>query len=79
MKATDKNNNKAEERLQTDLHLDQNGNPPDYLLQAKKEGSQELVDKYNINDQAHEMSSSDDFVKTTSNFNHAKKDKNPKK
>jgi hypothetical protein len=34
-------------------------------------GSQYLVDKYNINDQAHSDSSLDDFVKTTSGFRHA--------
>lgn len=34
-------------------------------------GSQELVDKYNINDKAYSDSSKEDFVKTTSNFHHA--------
>ena len=34
-------------------------------------GSRYLVDKYNINDQAHEDSSLEDFVKTTSGFKHA--------
>lgn len=34
-------------------------------------GSQYLVDKYNINDQAHSDSSLDDFIKTTSGFRHA--------
>jgi hypothetical protein len=34
-------------------------------------GSRYLVDKYNINDQAHSDSSLDDFVKTTSGFRHA--------
>lgn len=39
-------------------------------------GSQFLVDKYNINDQAYSDSSLDDFVKTTSGFRHAE-DVNP--
>lgn len=34
-------------------------------------GSRELIDKYNINDQAHSDSSKDDFVKTISNYHHA--------
>lgn len=34
-------------------------------------GSRELIDKYNINDQAHSDSSKDDFVKTVSNSTHA--------
>lgn len=37
----------------------------------KHKGSRELIDKYNINDQAHSNSSKDDFVKTISNYNHA--------
>ena len=36
------------------------------------DGSEELIEKYNINDQAHSNSSKDDFLKTTSNFNHNK-------
>ena len=35
------------------------------------EGSDELIKKYNVNDQAHANSSKKDFVKTTSNFNHS--------
>ena len=34
-------------------------------------GSEELINRYNINDQAHSDSSLDDFVKTTSAFRHA--------
>ncbi len=34
-------------------------------------GSRELIDKYNINDQAHSDSSKDDFIPTVSNFHHA--------
>ena len=37
-------------------------------------GSEDLVDKYNINDKAHFDSSKEDFVKTTSNFKHAAED-----
>jgi len=37
-------------------------------------GSQELAEKYNINDKAHTDSSAKDFVKTVSNFNHANND-----
>lgn len=38
---------------------------------APHRGNEYLVDKYNINDKAHFDSSTDDFVKTTSNYNHA--------
>ncbi len=34
-------------------------------------GSRELIDKYNINDQAHSDSSKEDFIKTVSNFRHS--------
>ncbi len=34
-------------------------------------GVRELIDKYNINDQAYSDSSPDDFVKTVSGYNHA--------
>jgi len=34
-------------------------------------GSEELVEKYNINDKAYSDSSKKDFVETTSNFHHA--------
>jgi hypothetical protein len=34
-------------------------------------GSGKLIDRYNINDKAHEESSVDDFVETTSAFRHA--------
>jgi hypothetical protein len=37
----------------------------------KHRGSEELIDKYNINDQAHSDSSAKDFVKTVSEFHHA--------
>ena len=43
----------------------------DYLDDPQHKGSRELIDKYNINDQAHSDSSKDDFVKTISNYNHA--------
>lgn len=33
-------------------------------------GSKELIEKYNVNDQAHSNSSKEDFIKTTSNFHH---------
>lgn len=35
------------------------------------EGSEKLIEKYNINDQAHSNSSEKDFIKTTSNFKHS--------
>ena len=37
----------------------------------KHRGSEALIEKYNINDQAHSDSSKDDFVKTVSEFHHA--------
>jgi len=37
----------------------------------KHEGSEELIEKYNINDQAHSDSSAADFVRTVSEFHHA--------
>lgn len=37
-------------------------------------GSEELIQKYNINDQAHSNSSKEEFIKTTSNFHHADED-----
>ena len=43
---------------------------------SQHKGSRELIDKYNINDQAHSDSSKDDFVKTISNNNHADGSKN---
>ena len=43
----------------------------DYPADLQHKGSRELIDKYNINDQAHSDSSKDDFVKTISNSNHA--------
>lgn len=43
----------------------------DYPDDSQHKGSRELIDKYNINDQAHSDSSKDDFVKTISNFKHA--------
>lgn len=48
-----------------------NGENADNGKTANNNGSQFLVDKYNINDQAHSDSSLDDFVKTTSGFRHA--------
>lgn len=39
------------------------------------EGSEELIKKYNINDQAHSNSSQEEFIKTTSNFHHSKENK----
>lgn len=39
--------------------------------EASHLGSEELIEKYNINDQAHSDSSLEDFVKTTSAFKHA--------
>lgn len=39
--------------------------------EEKHKGSRELIDRYNINDQAHSDSSKDDFVKTISNSTHA--------
>ena len=44
---------------------------PDFP-KKKNNGSIELIEKYNVNDQAHSDSSKDDFVKTVSNFNHKK-------
>lgn len=43
----------------------------DYPADPQHKGSRELIDKYNINDQAHSDSSKDDFVKTVSNSTHA--------
>ena len=37
-------------------------------------GSEALVEKYNINDKAYSDSSKKDFVETTSNFHHADED-----
>ena len=48
----------------------------DYPADPQHKGSRELIDKYNINDQAHSDSSKDDFVKTISNFKHADGSKN---
>lgn len=42
-------------------------------------GRQFLIDKYNINDQAHSDSSLDDFVKTTSSFKHEPDETNDNK
>jgi len=39
--------------------------------EAHDDGRRALIDKYNINDQAHSDSSADDFIKTTSGFTHA--------
>lgn len=41
---------------------------------AVDNGSQELVDKYNINDKAYSDSSKKDFVETVSKFRHAEQD-----
>lgn len=38
-------------------------------------GSEELIDKYNINDQAHSDSSKDEFIDTVSNFHHSDESK----
>lgn len=43
---------------------------PDFH-ENKNKGSKELIQKYNVNDQAHANSSEDDFVKTVSNFKHS--------
>ena len=43
----------------------------EYPDDPQHKGSRELIDKYNINDQAHSDSSKDDFVKTVSNATHA--------
>lgn len=43
---------------------------PDFP-ENKNKGSKELIQKYNVNDQAHGNSSEDDFVKTVSNFKHS--------
>lgn len=43
---------------------------PDFP-ENKNKGSKELIEKYNVNDQAHANSSEDDFVKTVSNFKHS--------
>lgn len=48
----------------------------DYPKDLEHKGSRELIDKYNINDQAHSNSSKDDFVKTISNSTHADGTKN---
>ncbi|MDR6966415.1 hypothetical protein J2X31_000408 [Flavobacterium arsenatis] len=45
-------------------------------MDLQHKGSRELIDKYNINDQAHSDSSKDNFVKTISNNNHADGSKN---
>ena len=51
----------------------------DHPNDPQHKGSRELIDKYNINDQAHSDSSKDDFVKTISNYNHADGSKENKK
>ena len=43
----------------------------DHPNDPQHKGSRELIDKYNINDQAHSDSSKDDFIKTVSNATHA--------
>ena len=39
-------------------------------------GSEELIEKYNINDQAHSDSSLEDFIPTVSNFKHGENEDN---
>ena len=56
-----------EEREVNDSTNSQNPANPD----SEDNGSQELVEKYNINDKAYADSSKDDFVKTVSKFHHA--------
>jgi len=41
---------------------------------ADHPGRQELIDNYNINDQAHSDSDKENFVKTVSNFHHNDED-----
>lgn len=50
------------ERASQDQHTGQE--PAEY------EGSRDLIDGYNINDQAHSQSSKADFIRTISNFHH---------
>ena len=49
----------------------QDGTNNDLRNDHHDDGSEQLVDRYNINDKAHSDSSLDDFVNTTSNFHHA--------
>lgn len=51
-----------------DLHSDTDSRKP---AEPEDNGSQELVERYNINDKAYSDSSKDDFVKTVSKFHHA--------
>lgn len=44
---------------------------PNKATFMKQEGRAALIERYNINDQAHAKSSPDDFVETTSQFHHA--------
>lgn len=59
--------------------ITKDGTNSDYPKDLEHKGSRELIDKYNINDQAHSNSSKDDFVKTISNYNHADGSKENKK
>lgn len=43
------------------------------------DGSKELIEKYNINDQAFSNSSKKDFIKTVSNFKHSDEEKDTEK
>lgn len=47
---------------------------PDIPQPGNHEGSEELIKKYNVNDQAHSNSSKEEFIKTTSNFHHSDED-----
>lgn len=74
MESKDKQNSEDQkklDRLTEKERVLRNKIPPDYPIGTKHEGSQELVDKYNINDQAYSDSSKDDFVETVSKFRHS--------
>ncbi|WP_296149927.1 hypothetical protein [uncultured Flavobacterium sp.] len=67
----DNKNSKELDRLIEKDRVIRNAVPPDYPIDKKHNGSQELVDKYNINDKAYSDSSKDDFVETVSKFRHS--------
>lgn len=69
MKNTDKN---SEEEVSGDFQKQNQ-------TEKKHKGSRELIEKYNINDQAYSDSSKKDFVETVSNFHHADEEEKKEK
>lgn len=67
-----KQNNTSKSIPGHDLGYEMTKPQKDVPQPGNHDGNEELLEKYNINDQAHLNSSKEDFVKTTSNFNHNK-------